>query len=112
MSNLVGKQIERYRIDALLGQGGMGAVYLAYDLNLTRLVSLKVMHEHLGREPEFRQRFWKEAQVAARLDHAAIVRVYDFGSYQELLYLVMAYVPGLSLRAALRQAQEQAQWID
>ncbi len=112
MSNLVGRQLERYRIDALLGQGGMGAVYYAYDLNLTRFVSLKVMHDHLGREPEFRQRFWKEAQVAARLDHTSIVRVYDFGVYQDLLYLVMAYVPGLSLRAALRQAQTQGQLIN
>ncbi len=112
MSNLVGRQLDRYRIDALLGQGGMGAVYYAYDLNLTRFVSLKVMHEHLGREPEFRQRFWKEAQVAARLDHTSIVRVYDFGDYQDLLYLVMAYVPGLSLRAALRQAQTQGQLIN
>ncbi len=112
MSNLVGRQLEQYRLDALLGQGGMGAVYYAYDLNLTRFVSLKVMHEHLGREPEFRQRFWKEAQVAARLDHTSIVRVYDFGSYQDLLYLVMAYVPGLSLRAALRQAQTQGQLVN
>lgn len=112
MSTLIGQQIARYRIDALLGQGGMGAVYRAFDLNLSRSVSLKVMHEHLGQQPEFRQRFWKEAQVAARLDHPSIVRVYDFGSAQNLLYLVMAFVPGGSLRKALKQAYEQGVVID
>lgn len=112
MSTLIGQQIARYRIEALLGQGGMGAVYRAFDLNLSRLVSLKVMHEHLGQQPEFRQRFWKEAQVAARLDHPAIVRVYDFGSAQNLLYLVMAFIPGGSLRRALHQAYEQGMVVD
>jgi len=70
MSDLIGRQIDHYRIDASLGEGGMGAVYRAFDLNLARPVALKVMHSQLARNKEFQQRFLQEARAAARLnDH-------------------------------------------
>jgi eukaryotic-like serine/threonine-protein kinase len=61
MDDLIGKQIDQYRIEALLGEGGMGAVYRALDSNLARPVALKIMHRQFATQPEFRQRFLQEA---------------------------------------------------
>ena len=103
---------KRYRIEAMLGEGGMGVVYKAYDTGLARRVALKLMHEQLARRDSFRHRFSQEAQAAARLDHQSIVPIYDFKSTPELIYIVMAYVPGLNLRSALRKMRDQGGWID
>ena len=94
----LGQQIGIYRLDALLGEGGMGAVYQAFDLNLQRKVALKVMQENLARNETFRARFLQEARAAAQLDHPSIIRILHFESLPELLYLVMAYVGGPNLR--------------
>jgi serine/threonine-protein kinase len=78
---LIGRQLENYRIDALLGQGGMGAVYKGFDVNLARPVALKIMHGQFARQPEFQRRFLQEAQAAARLgDHPSIVNTYNFAA--------------------------------
>ena len=106
MNELIGRQIDHYRIDALLGEGGMGAVYRAHDLNLARPVALKVMHAQLASQPEFKARFMQEAQSAAKLNHPSIVTVHYFGASQGLLFMVMAFVPGGSLNAHLRQLQQ------
>ena len=103
MNGLIGRQIDHYRIDALLGEGGMGSVYRAHDLNLARPVALKVMHAQLASQPEFKARFMQEAQSAARLGHPSVVTVHYFGASHNLLYMVMAYVGGGSLSAHLRQ---------
>ena len=94
----LGQQIGTYRLDALLGEGGMGSVYQAYDLNLQRKVALKLMAPRLARNEGFRARFLQEARAAARLDHPSIIRILHFESLPDLLYLVMAYVPGPNLR--------------
>ncbi|MEW5987360.1 MAG: protein kinase, partial [Chloroflexota bacterium] len=94
MSTLVGQQIDHYRIDALLGEGGMGSVFRAYDLNLARPVALKVMHPQFANQPEFQRRFMQEAQAAARLDHPSIVKIYNFGLSQRFFYMVMEVVAG------------------
>lgn len=107
MNDLIGQRVEHYRIDALLGRGGMGAVYRAYDLNLARPVALKVMHQHLADETRFQQRFMQEAQAIARLDHPSIVNIYNFGSEQDLLYMVMAFVAGGNLGDYLKQLDKQ-----
>lgn len=107
MDNLVGQRLEKYQIEAQLGQGGMGAVYRARDVNLRRLVAMKVMHVHLARQPEFQQRFLQEAQAAARLDHPGIVKIFDFGRRGDLLYMVMEYVNGGSLGGYLRNLYKQ-----
>jgi serine/threonine protein kinase len=98
-----GQQIENYRIDGVLGEGGMGTIYRATDVNLSRPVAMKVMHGELAADAAFQQRFHQEARAAARLDHPSIVRVYHFGRQSGLLYIVMELVDGLSLGAYLRQ---------
>ena len=112
MSNLVGQQIEQYQIQKLLGEGGMGSVYQAYDLNLARTVALKVTHPQLARQPQFQQRFMQEARAAARLKHPSIVDIYHFGTYREMLYMVMEFVEGASLGAYIRQLQQTGQVIE
>ena len=80
MTSFIGRTINnRYRLDALLGDGGMGTVYRAYDLNLDRTVAIKLMHAHYARQAEFRTRLAQEAKTAAQLDHPSVVRVFDFG---------------------------------
>ena len=112
MSNLVGQQIDNYRLEALLGEGGMGAVYRAHDLNLNRPVALKVMHGQLARQPEFQQRFMQEAQAAAHLSHPSIVDIHHFGARPDFLYMVMEFVPGSSLGATIRRQQKTGQVIE
>jgi serine/threonine protein kinase len=111
MENLLGKRIENYRIDALLGEGGMGAVYRAYDLSLTRHVALKIMHRQLAKSPQFQKRFMQEAQAIARLNHPSIVTVFSFASAQGLSYIVMEFVKGLSLGGYIKQLAQQRQVV-
>jgi eukaryotic-like serine/threonine-protein kinase len=98
-----GQQIENYRIDGVISEGGMGAIYRATDANLMRPVAVKVMHSDLAADPSFQDRFLQEARAAARLDHPSIVRIYHFGRESDLLYIVMELVDGLSLGAYIRQ---------
>ncbi|MFP3896131.1 MAG: protein kinase domain-containing protein [Anaerolineales bacterium] len=112
MEGLVGEILDNtYRIDDLLGQGGMGAVYKGQDIRLNRDVAIKVMHPHVARQKGFRDRFLQEARAIANLDHPGIVRVYSFGSEPEILYIVMAFVPGRSLRDWLYSLSEQGNII-
>ncbi len=111
MTDLVGRRIEQYRIDASVGDGGMGAVYRAYDVHLHRAVALKVLHRSLGNRHEFQQRFMQEARAAARLDHPSIVKIFDFGMTDGLLYMVMEYIAGGSLAAYIRRLQERQQVV-
>ncbi|MFZ0545306.1 MAG: protein kinase [Candidatus Promineifilaceae bacterium] len=108
MTNLIGRQLDNYRIDALLGEGGMGSVYRAYDVNLARPVAVKVMHPQFANQSVFRQRFLQEAQAAARLsDHTSIVNIYDFGLEADNLFMVMEFVPGASLGVFVSRLQDQ-----
>lgn len=99
----------RYVFETLLGEGGMAAVHRAHDTRLDRPVAVKTMHTELGREASFRQRFQREAQTVARLNHPNVVAVYDSGEQRRLgggapiAYMVMEYVEGESLRAALQR---------
>jgi eukaryotic-like serine/threonine-protein kinase len=74
-----GEMVAGYRIERSLGAGGMGAVYLAQDPHLPRLDALKVLSADLSRDPDFRARFVREANVASKLDHPNIVSVYNAG---------------------------------
>lgn len=92
-----------YRIARLLGAGGMGAVYLASHPSLPRYVALKVLSAELSRDPDFRARFQREADVAASLDHPNIVAVYDRGQTTDgQLWIAMQFVDGTDADAALR----------
>jgi type II secretion system protein G len=82
----------------LIGRGGMGAVYKARQKNLQRVVALKVLPPEIGRDPAFSERFAREAQAMARLNHAHIVAIHDFGHREGLYFFVMEYVDGLNLR--------------
>src|SRR5579859_5103278 len=92
-----------YELIRQLGEGGMARVYLARDVRLGREVAIKVLDERLAQQPGFRERFLREARVAAALDHPNIVPLYDFGDSEALLYLVMPFVSGGSLQDTLRR---------
>jgi eukaryotic-like serine/threonine-protein kinase len=107
MEQLVNQSIARYRLDALLGEGGMGAVFKAFDVTLQRDVAVKVMHPHFAKLPNFQERFLQEARTAARLNHASIVQVYDFGQDRGRLYIVMKFISGKNLEKVLELMQQQ-----
>lgn len=111
MQNLIGQRIDSYRIEAVIGSGGMGTVFRAYDINLDRPVAIKMMRQQYTSQPQFQQRFQQEARTAARLNHPSIVQVYQFGRFQDHLYIVMEYVPGLSLGGYMTQLAERNQVV-
>jgi len=92
----------RYRLERLLGGGGMALVYAASDDRLDRTVALKVLADNLAEHVEIRERFLREARIAARLAHPHIVEVYDSGQ-GERPYIVMEYVDGATLADELRR---------
>jgi tRNA A-37 threonylcarbamoyl transferase component Bud32 len=93
----------KYRIDQVIGRGGMGAVYRARDMRLDRDVAIKVVRAELLDDPEARTRFRREAQIVARLQHPAIVAVFDYGTFADgSAFLVMELVRGDDLRHLLR----------
>ena len=94
---LVGSQFGEYRIEGILGRGGMGIVYLARELALERLVALKVIRPELAHERHFRARFRSESLTAASIEHPRVVTVFGAGELDGLLYVAMRYVPGEDL---------------
>src|SRR5688500_7993467 len=94
---------DRYRIDALLGQGGMSAVYKATDPNLKRVVAIKLIHSHLSTDPSFIYRFEAEASAVANLRHSNIVQVYDFNNDGGVYYMVLEFIPGETLQERLKR---------
>gem|GEM_PF-6077259 len=88
-------------INELIGRGGMGAVYKARQTSLDRVVALKILPPEIGREADFTQRFAREAQAMAKLNHPHIVAIYDFGHADDLFYFLMEFVDGPSLRQIL-----------
>ncbi len=111
-NTLIGHTINgRYRLESLLGDGGMGTVYRAYDVNLDRQVALKLMHAHFARQEEFRARLIQEARTAAQLDHPSVVQIFDFGDSPEGLFIAMEFVNGGSLRDHLRRLQRMRKFL-
>jgi serine/threonine-protein kinase len=92
----------RYEIQRELAQGGMAEVYLAHDQLLNRPVALKALFPEYAREPSFVERFRREAQAAANLNHSNIVSIYDWGQETGTYFIVMEYVEGRSLRDLIR----------
>jgi predicted Ser/Thr protein kinase len=99
----VGETLGGYRIESLLGRGGMGAVYLATHERLGRKVALKLIASDLAHDEDFRARFLRESQLAASLDHPNVIPIYDADEVDGVLYLAMRYVSGRSLQALLRE---------
>jgi class 3 adenylate cyclase/tetratricopeptide (TPR) repeat protein/predicted Ser/Thr protein kinase len=95
-------QVGRYRIERLLGKGGMGSVYLAFDPQMDRRVALKI--PHFGAEqPETLERFYREARTAGRLQHPNICPVFDAGEAAGVHYLSMAYIDGVALSTQVKE---------
>ena len=99
------EQFGRYRIMKQLGQGGMGAVYLAHDTRLDRKVALKVPFFHPSDGPQAVQRFEREARAAATLDHPNLCPVFDVGEVDGIHYLTMPYIEGKPFTEALGRAR-------
>jgi serine/threonine protein kinase len=99
----IGQVIAGYRIEERVGRGGMGVVYRAEHLNLRRRAAIKIIAPDLAESEGFRERFTREARIAAVLQHPNIVTVYDAGEVDGILYLAMQYIEGQDLAAVLRK---------
>lgn len=106
-NDLVGKTLGTCRIEKLIGQGGMGVVYLARQIRPARYVAVKVLLPNLTADSqvykEFLARFQREADVIARLEHINILPIYEYGEQDGITFLIMPYLPGGSLRDKLAQ---------
>jgi ABC-type branched-subunit amino acid transport system substrate-binding protein len=100
----IGVDFLDYRIEELLGQGGMGVVYRAYDVRLKRTIALKLMAPEFALDERFRERFSRESELAMSLEHPNVVPIHDAGELDGRLYLAMRYVEGTDLRSRLRDA--------
>lgn len=99
----LGSVFAGYRLERYLARGGMGVVFEAEHVRLRRRVALKLLAPELAEDDEFRERFLKEAELAASLEHPSVVSVYDAGEQEGLLYLAMRYLPGGDLRELLQR---------
>ncbi len=102
----------RYRIDTLLGQGGMSAVYKATDPNLRRSVAVKMIHPHLSGDSQFVNRFQEEAAAVAALNHPNIVQVYDFNNDNGVYYMVLSFIEGGTLQDLLNKLNKEKRHLD
>jgi len=95
---MIGKTLSHYKILKKLGEGGMGEVYLAEDTKLKRKTAIKLLPPHLTKNKESRERFEREAQAAAALNHPNIVTVHEIGEFEDQVFIVMEYVEGETLQ--------------
>ncbi len=100
---MIGQQILNYKIEKLIGEGGMGKVFLAQHTQLNRKVAIKVLHSHLTYSQEFRNRFKTEANLLANLQHQNIVTLHDYLENNDFLALIMEFVQGTPLDDYIKQ---------
>jgi tetratricopeptide (TPR) repeat protein len=98
-----GSSFGRYRIEALLGEGGMGAVYRAFDTELNRMVALKLVRPELATSPQTMQRFKQELLLASRVSHKNVLRIHDLGDFNGVKFISMALVEGQDLATLLER---------
>lgn len=101
--DLTGRRLGHYRVDGVIGKGGMAVLYRATDVRLGRKVALKVIAGHLSEDAEFRERFADEARNTSAIDHAHVVPLYDFGEIDGLLYIAMRFVDGADLASLISE---------
>jgi serine/threonine protein kinase/ligand-binding sensor domain-containing protein len=101
MGDLAGQNLGPYRILEQVGAGGMATVYKAYHAAMDRYVAIKVLPQHLARDPNFRARFQREARTIARLEHRYILPVHDVGEADDIPYFVMRYTDGGDLNGLI-----------
>ena len=99
----IGSEVAGFRIESVLGRGGMSVVYVAEQLRLGRKVALKVLTTELAWDEHFRERFVRESHIAATIDHPNIIPIYDAGEADGLLYIAMRFVEGPDLKEILKR---------
>ncbi|MEU6582421.1 serine/threonine-protein kinase [Nocardia sp. NPDC046763] len=99
-----GTRFGRYRLQQLLGEGGMGQVYRAYDTGTDRVVAVKVLHAHVAADPVFRERFRREAKAAAALGDPHVVPIFDYGEIEGRLFMCMQFLDGEGVDALLARS--------
>ena len=97
----IGAEIAGYRIESVIGRGGMAVVYRAEDTRLGRKVALKLLAPALGEQEQFKLRFIQESRLAASLDHPNIIPIYEAGNADGVLFIAMRYVAGSDLKVVL-----------
>jgi len=105
LNSLIGRSLGQYRIVERIGSGGMATVFKAYQPTLDRYVAVKVLPAYHARDPIFVKRFVQEARSVAKLQHANIVPIHDYGDQENITYIVMEYVESGTLKDRLRQRQ-------
>ena len=100
---MIGQVIDHYRITEKIGQGGMGEVYKAIDVNLDRVVAVKVLTRELSNDPSLIQRFQSEAKTQAQLNHPNVTTLYNFFRHRDQFLMVMEFVEGMNLEQMVRQ---------
>src|ERR1700739_4045601 len=98
-----GTPFGRYRLVELLGRGGMGEVWRAYDTAIDRIVALKVLPANFAGDPVYQERFRREARAAAALDEPHVVPIYDYGEIDGQLYVTMRLIKGRDLQTILAE---------
>jgi CHASE2 domain-containing sensor protein/class 3 adenylate cyclase/predicted Ser/Thr protein kinase len=104
--------VGRYVIERVLGEGGMGAVYLAHDPELNRRVAIKLLHASMSSHPEHKARFLREAQAMARVSHPNVVAVHDIVNLDDQLFVAMEYVEGSTLREWMKSPRSVRQTVE
>jgi serine/threonine-protein kinase len=99
----IGTEVAGFRIESVLGRGGMSVVYVAEQVRLGRKVALKVLTSELAWDEQFRERFVRESHIAATIDHPNIIPIFDAGEADGLLYIAMRYVHGPDLKEILKR---------
>jgi len=94
----VGTVLAGYRLEELIGRGGMSVVYRAEHIHLGKNVALKILSPALALDEDFRERFLRESRIAASIEHPNIIPIYDAGEVEGRLYIAMRLVDGLDLR--------------
>lgn len=110
--DLIGKQLDEYRLEALLGQGGMARVYRAVDVRLKRRSAVKVIDTRFREDADYTVRFDREAQAIALLEHPHIVRLYRYGEAHGVLYMAMQYIDGADLGFVLKSYCRDGKFIE
>lgn len=98
----IGSEVAGYRLEEVIGRGGMGVVYRAEQIELGRHVAVKLIRPELGEDKEFRERFERESRLAASIEHPNVIPVYQAGSADGHLYIAMRFIEGTDLRELLQ----------
>src|SRR5437764_14632502 len=105
MTIAAGTKLGRYEIRAKIGEGGMGEVYLAEDMQLRRRVALKILPREVASNKDRMRRFTQEAQAAAALNHPHIAHIYEIGEADGLHFIAMEFIDGFTLRHLIHEKQ-------